>query len=48
MRPMLSPALAELNRDAFVIDEQDQSTVREHRGDLDLAELDLGEEEAAA
>jgi hypothetical protein len=45
MRPMLSPNLAQLNRDPFVVDEA-ASSVRldEHRGDSDLADLDLGEE----
>jgi hypothetical protein len=45
MRPMLSPNLAQLNRDAFVVSEA-VSTVRldELRGDSDLADLDLGEE----
>ena len=45
MRPILSPNLAQLNRDAFVLDEPQQSTVRleEHRGDSDLAELDRGD-----
>jgi hypothetical protein len=45
MRPMLSPSLAQLNRDAFVADEA-ESTVRldERRGDSDLAEVDLGDE----
>jgi hypothetical protein len=49
MRPMLSPNLAQLNREAFVVDEA-ESTVRldEHRGESDLAELDLGDEEASA
>jgi hypothetical protein len=49
MRPMLSPNLAQLNRDAFVVDEA-ESTVRldEHRGDSDLADLDLGEQDASA
>jgi hypothetical protein len=44
MRPMLSPNLAQLSRDAFVVDEA-ESTVRldEHRGDSDLTDLDLGE-----
>ena len=44
------PALAQLNRDAFVLDEALESTVRldEHRGESDLAKLDLGEEDAAA
>ena len=37
MRRMLSPNLAQLNRDAFVLDEA-ETTVRldEHRGDSDL------------
>ena len=45
MRPILSPALVELNRDAFVQDTASESTVRleQHRGDSDLDELDLGE-----
>ncbi|MGB0098216.1 MAG: hypothetical protein WBP81_37465, partial [Solirubrobacteraceae bacterium] len=45
VRPFLSPNLAQLNRDAFVLDEPDHSTVRleERRGDCDLDELDLGE-----
>ena len=49
MRPILSPNLAQLNRDAFVPQEPLQSTVRldQHRGDCDLAELDLGEDTAA-
>lgn len=50
MRPMPSRNLAQLNRDAFVIDEALESTVRidEHRGESDLADLDLGEEDANA
>ena len=50
MRPVLSPNLAQLNRDAFVVDEALESTVRldEHRSASDLAELDLGEAEASA
>jgi hypothetical protein len=49
MRPMLSPNLAHLNRDAFVLDEALESTVHleEHRGESDLAALDLGDETAA-
>ena len=45
VRPMLSPTLAALNRDAFVLDEPHQSTVQldQHRRDSDLAELDLGD-----
>jgi hypothetical protein len=50
MRPFLSPNLAQLNRDAFVLEEPQHSTVRleQHRGDSNLDELDLGEENAAA
>jgi hypothetical protein len=43
MRPMLSPNLAQRNRDAFVIDEESTVRLNEHRGDSDLADLDLGE-----
>jgi hypothetical protein len=44
MRPMLSPALAELNRDAFVIDEAHSSVdLDKHRGDSRLEDLDLGD-----
>jgi hypothetical protein len=44
LRPMLSPRLAELHRDAFVIDDGPQTTVNlaAHRGESSLAELDLG------
>jgi hypothetical protein len=47
LRPMLSPNLAQLNRDAFVVDEA-ESTLRleEHRGDADVTDLDLGEPDA--
>jgi hypothetical protein len=50
MRPMLSPNLAQLNRDALGLDDAHESTVRleQHRADSDLDELDLGEENAAA
>jgi hypothetical protein len=43
MRPMLSPALAALNRDAFVIDESVETTVDldGHRAASDLDELAL-------
>ena len=46
MRPMLSPTLAELNRDAFVLDEQLESTVQlaAHRGESSLDELHLDED----
>ena len=52
MRPMLSPTLAALNRDAFINDHRDQTTVDldKHRSTSNLAELDLDEsadEEAA-
>lgn len=49
LRPMLSPRLAELNRDAFVIEDRDQSTVdlTAHRADSSLDELDLGHDENA-
>jgi hypothetical protein len=47
MRPMLSPNLAQLNRDAFVVDEAESSVrLDEHRGDSDLADLELGEPDA--
>ena len=47
MRPMLSPNLAQLNRDAFVLDQPQHSTVRldEHHRDSDLDELDLGDDD---
>ena len=50
MRPMLSPALAALNRDAFVIDQDVETTVdlAEHRAASDLDELALGDEDEAA
>ena len=46
MRPMLSPALVALNRDAFVIDDARRDTVDldGHRAASDLDELDLGDE----
>lgn len=46
IRPMLSPNLAALNRDAFITDTDTQSTVRldQHRGDSALDELDLGDD----
>jgi hypothetical protein len=46
LRPMLSPRLAELHRDAFVIDDGGPSTVdlAAHRGDSDLDDLDLGDD----
>ena len=46
MRPMLSPALVALNRDAFVVDETHETTVDldGHRAASDLDELDLDDE----
>jgi hypothetical protein len=45
-RPMLSPALVALNRDAFVIDQTVETTVDldGHRAPSDLDELNLGGE----
>jgi hypothetical protein len=50
LRPMLSPTLVALNRDAFVIDASDESTVDldEHRSASDLDELDLDDPHEAA
>ena len=50
MRPILSPRLVELNKDAFVFDAGIESSVDldAHRADCDLAELDLGEDGDAA
>jgi hypothetical protein len=51
LRPMLSPRLAELNRDAFVSDDAaTQSTVdlTAHRGESGLDDLDLGDDEQPA
>ena len=46
MRPMLSPALVALNRDAFISDERNETTVDldAHRATSDLDELDLEDE----
>ena len=46
MRPMLSPALVALNRDAFVMDDSVESTVDldGHRAASDLDELALDDE----
>jgi hypothetical protein len=46
MRPMLSPALVALNRDAFVVDQHVETTVDldRHRAASDLDELGLGHE----
>ena len=50
LRPMLSPRLAALNRDAFVIDDSPATTVdlAAHRRDSGLAEIDLDDEFDAA
>jgi hypothetical protein len=50
LRPMLSPGLVALNRDAFVIDDAPQSTVdlAVHRGESSLDELDLAERDTDA
>ena len=48
LRPMLSPRLAELHRDAFIIDgDAQRSTVdlAAHRGDSTLDDLDLDTDE---
>ena len=46
MRPMLSPALVALNRDVFISDERNETTVdlHAHRATSDLDELDLEDE----
>ena len=50
MRPMLSPALVDLNRDAFTPDAHTASTVDldAYRAASDLDELDLDDPEALA
>jgi hypothetical protein len=50
MRPILSPRLVELNKDAFVFDGGIESSVdlATHRADSDLDDLDLGEDGEAA
>jgi hypothetical protein len=50
MRPILSPRLVELNKDAFVFDAGIESSVdlKAHRADSELDELDLGDDEHAA
>jgi hypothetical protein len=50
MRPILSPRLVELNKDAFVFDGGVESRVDldAHRADSDLDDLDLGEDDDAA
>ena len=47
VRPMLSAALAAKHRDAFITDKSSDTTVAldAHRGDADLDELDLGDDE---
>jgi hypothetical protein len=46
---MLSPALVELNRDTFISDERNETTVdlHAHRTTSDLDELDLDEQQDA-
>ncbi len=46
MRPMLSPALVELNRDAFVVNDSPKTTVDldGHRAASDLEEFALDDE----
>jgi len=46
LRPMLSPRVAALHRDAFVFDEPLETTVQlaSHRGESDLADLDISED----
>jgi hypothetical protein len=43
---MLSPNLVALNRDAFVLDDEHETTVelQAHRSESDLADLDLGDD----
>jgi hypothetical protein len=50
VRPMLSPRLAELHRDAFVSDDGPGSSVdlAAHRGESRLEDLDIGEPNADA
>ena len=50
LRPTLSPRLAALNRDSFVVDDGPTTTVDivAHRGGSDLDELDLGDDSAEA
>ena len=49
MRPMLSPSLVALNRDAFVVDQRIETTVdlHAHRAPSDLQELNLADEPEA-
>jgi len=50
VRPMLPPRLVELHRDAFVLEDEPQSTVdlAAHRGESSLEDLDFGEQDAGA
>ena len=45
MRPILSPSVLALNRDAFVVDQRIETTVdlHAHRAPSDLHELNLGD-----
>jgi len=49
LRPMLSPSLAALHRDAFVHDQPIETTVAldAHRSESDLADSDLGDDDQA-
>lgn len=44
---MLSPTLVVLNRVAFVLDGEQETTVelQTHRGESDLADLDIGDDD---
>ena len=48
-RPILSPRLVELHRDAFMIDDEPLSSVdlAAHRGESSLEDLDISEPHAA-
>ena len=50
VRPMLSPRLVELHRDAFVLDDGPPSTVdlAAHRSESSLEALDIGQQDADA
>jgi len=48
MRPILSPRLVALNKDAFVCDAGIESSVGDHRADSTHDELDLDEDDDAA
>jgi hypothetical protein len=50
MRPMLSPHLSDINRDAFVLDTTlaPAADLQTLRADSALADIDLGDEQSAA